>query len=129
MAVTLTIEPQSTAITASNSVTTLTISSAIPTGTAVTQASAVSYTGVSGTTIVDQTNVADALTFLAKQFFVATSAPAADTSDLAEGDLFYDTDDNQLKVYREVSEGTYAFVPIILGDANSDSDTLDAGSF
>ena len=46
-------------------------------------------------------------------FFVATSAPTAGTTNLAEGDLFYDTDDNQLKIYREVSSGTFQFVPIM----------------
>ena len=45
------------------------------------------------------------------------------------GDLFYDTDDNQLKIYREVSSGTFQFVPIMIGNNSADSDTIDAGSF
>ena len=86
MATTLTITPQNTKVTATSSETTLsrtpqstvvTVSSAIPTGVAATQAAQVSYSPVSGTTLEDQSTVQAALTFLAKQFFVATSAPAA----------------------------------------------------
>ena len=46
-----------------------------------------------------------------------------------EGDTWYDTDDNQLKVYRETSSGVFAWVPIIVGNESPDSDTLDAGAF
>ena len=60
---------------------------------------------------------------------MATEAPTANTTNLAEGDLFYDTDDNQLKIYRETSTGTFEFVPIMIGNSSSDSDTVDAGSF
>ena len=58
-----------------------------------------------------------------------TTAPTAGTTNLAEGDLFYDTDDNQLKIYRETSSGTFEFVPIMIGNDSADSDTVDAGSF
>ena len=74
-------------------------------------------------------NVQDALNYLANNFFVATEAPTANTTNLAEGDLFYDTDDNQLKIYRETSTGTFEFVPIMIGNSSADSDTVDAGSF
>ena len=47
----------------------------------------------------------------------------------ADGDLWYDTDDDQLKIYRETSPGTFQFVPIMIGDDSADSDTIDAGSF
>ena len=70
-----------------------------------------------------------ALNFLANQFFVQTSAPTSSTTGLSEGDLFYDTDDNQLKIYREPSTGTFEFVPIMIGNDSADSDTVDAGSF
>ena len=66
---------------------------------------------------------------LADQFFVQTTAPTASTTNLAEGDLFYDTDDNQLKIYRETSTGTFSFVPIMIGNNSANSDTVDAGSF
>ena len=74
-------------------------------------------------------NVSDALKQLADQQFRGTTAPTAGTANLEEGDLFYDTDDDQLKVYRETSSGVFQFVPIIVGDASGDSDTLDAGAF
>ena len=74
-------------------------------------------------------NVSDALKQLADQQFRGTTPPADGTANLEEGDLFYDTDDNQIKVYRETSTGTFEFVPIIVGDASGDSDTLDAGAF
>ena len=74
-------------------------------------------------------NVSDAIKQLADQQFRGTTAPTAGTANLEEGDLFYDTDDNQIKVYRETSSGVFEFVPIIVGDASGDSDTLDAGAF
>jgi len=74
-------------------------------------------------------NVRDAIKQLADQQFRGTTPPADGTANLEEGDLFYDTDDDQLKVYRETSSGVFQFVPIILGDASGDSDTLDAGAF
>ena len=78
---------------------------------------------------VTATNVQAALQQLADQNFRGTSAPADGSTNLSEGDFFYDTDDDQLKVYRETSSGVFEFVPIIVGDASSDSDTLDAGAF
>ena len=74
-------------------------------------------------------NVSDAIKQLADQQFRRTTPPADGTANLEEGDLFYDTDDNQIKVYRETSTGVFEFVPIIVGDASGDSDTLDAGAF
>ena len=74
-------------------------------------------------------SVSDAIKQLADQNFRGTTAPSASTANLEEGDLFYDTDDNQIKVYRETSSGVFEFVPIIVGDASGDSDTLDAGAF
>ena len=74
-------------------------------------------------------NVSDAIKQLADQNFRGTTAPSASTANLEEGDLFFDTVDNQIKVYRETSSGVFEFVPIIVGDASGDSDTLDAGAF
>jgi hypothetical protein len=55
----------------------------------------------------------------------STSAPGS----LVAGELAYsDASDNQIKVYRETSSGVFEFVPIIVGDASGDSDTLDAGA-
>jgi len=126
MATKLIITPQTTSINATSNTTTITISSAVS-GTA-TDAAGISFNNPAGT-LEDETTVEGALNFLANQFFVQTSAPTSSTTDLAEGDLFYDTDDNQLKIYREVSTGTFSFVPIMIGNDSADSDTVDAGAF
>ena len=78
---------------------------------------------------VTATNVQDAIYQLADQNFRGTTAPADGSTNLEEGDFFYDTDDNQLKVYRETSSGVFEFVPIMVGAASGDSDTVDAGAF
>ena len=72
-------------------------------------------------------NVGDALKQLADQDFRSASAPTG--SNVGEGDMWYDTDDDELKVYRETSSGVFQWVPIILGAAADNSDTLDAGTF
>ena len=76
-------------------------------------------------------NLADALKELADQDFRGASAPSgstvAGTSTLAEGDTWYDTDDDQFKIYREVSSNVYSWVPLVVG--TGDSDTLDGGSY
>ena len=126
MATTVTITPKNSSITATSATTTLTISSAVASTT--NEASTIAFTSPAGT-LGGQDNVQDALNFLANQFYVATTAPSADTTNLAEGDLFYDTDDNQLKIYRETSTGNFEFVPIMIGNESADSDTVDAGGF
>lgn len=82
---------------------------------------------------ITATNVQDALKQLADQNFRSDNTPTGSviggTSTLAEGDTWYDTNDEQFKVYRETSTGTFEFVPIIVGEASSNSDTLDAGAF
>ena len=126
MATKLIITPQTTSISATSNTTTLTISSAV--AGAATDAQGITFNNPVGT-LSDENTVEGALNFLANQFFVQTTAPTSSTTDLAEGDLFYDTDDNQLKIYREVSSGTFQFVPIMIGNDSSDSDTVDAGAF
>ena len=73
------------------------------------------------------TNIADAIQQLADQNFRSPDAPTG--SNVGEGDIWYDTDDDELKVYRETSTGVFQWVPIIVGAAGSDSDTLDTGAF
>ena len=126
MATTVTITPKNSSITATAQTTTLTISSAV--ASSINDASAITFTSPVGT-LGGTDNVEDALNFLANQFYVATTAPSSDTTNLAEGDLFYDTDDNQLKIYRETSTGNFEFVPIMIGNESADSDTVDAGGF
>jgi isocitrate/isopropylmalate dehydrogenase len=125
MATTITITPNNTSLNATSQTTTLTISSAV--GGSASDAAGITLSNPVGT-LSSQSNVENALNFLANQFYVATTAPSANTQDLAEGDLFYDTDDNQLKVYRDV-DGSATFVPIMIGNDSADSDTIDAGAF
>ena len=128
MATTITITPETTSINATANSTTVTISSAVS-GTA-SDAEGLTFLGsVSGFAGGTGNSVESALNHLANNFFTQTSAPTAGTTGLAEGDLFYDTDDNQLKIYREVTTGNFSFVPIMIGNDSSDSDTIDAGSF
>jgi|TARA_R110000851_G_scaffold230776_1_gene383574 hypothetical protein len=136
MATTLTITPQAsntltvtnsnTVVQPSNAVTTLTISSAI--AGAAADAQGIAFANAART-ISTATTVEQALLQLADQLWVQTTAPTAGTTNLAEGDFFYDTDDNQLKIYRETSIGNYSFVPVMIGNDSADSDTIDAGSF
>ena len=126
MATTISITPQTQTINATAQTTTLTISAAI--GGDTSDAAGITLTSPVGT-LTGTDNVEDALNFLANQFFVSTTAPTSDTTNLAEGDLYYDTDDNQLKIYRETSSGNFEFVPIMIGNNSADSDTVDAGSF
>ena len=128
MATTITITPETTSINATANSTTVTISSAVS-GTA-SDAEGLTFLGsVDGYAGSTGDTVEAALNHLANNFFTQTSAPTSSTTGLAEGDLFYDTDDNQLKIYRETSTGTFEFVPIMIGNDSSDSDTIDAGSF
>jgi hypothetical protein len=76
---------------------------------------------------IASTNLQTVLQGLADQDFRGTSAPTGST--VSEGDTWYDTDDDQLKVYRETSSGVFAWVPIMVGNISADSDTVDAGSY
>ncbi len=76
---------------------------------------------------VTATNLQAAVEQLADQDFRTTETPTG--PNIEEGDTWYDTDDNQLKVYRETSSGVFEWVPIMVGNISEDSDTLDAGAF
>ena len=76
---------------------------------------------------IASTNLQTVLQGLADQDFRGTSTPSG--SNIQEGDTWYDTDDDQLKVYRETSTGVFAWVPIMIGNISADSDTVDAGSY
>jgi len=76
---------------------------------------------------VTATNVQDAIEQLADQSFRQAAAPTGDT--VSEGDTWYDTDDDEFKVYRETSTGVFQWVPIMLGTPPGDSDIVDAGAF
>jgi hypothetical protein len=74
---------------------------------------------------ITATNVQEALEQLTDQSFRSDTAPTG--SNLQEGDLWYDTDDDQLYVYRETSSNAFEFVP--LAAATDTMDNLDGGLF
>ena len=73
-------------------------------------------------------NVQDALADLADQFYRQSATPSG--SNLAEGDLWYDTANEELLVYREVSSNVYEWHTIAsAGGSSPTAFTLDGGSF
>ena len=72
-------------------------------------------------------NVQDALGALADQFFRQSSTPSG--SNLAEGDLWYNTSSEELFVYRQVSGGYEWHTIASAGGSSPTSFTLDGGSF
>jgi len=73
---------------------------------------------------ITATNVQAALQQLADQDFRSTSQPTG--TNVQEGDTWYDTDDNIMKVYREISTGVFAWTNLVVAETD---DTLDAGAF
>ena len=111
------------AVTLSDDSTTLTVNNfALP--TAYVDAVDVTFTPHGSVTA---TNLNEAIQQLADQNFRSDDTPTG--SNVEEGDTWYDTDDNQLKVYRETSAGVFEWVPIMVGNISEDSDTLDAVAF
>ena len=74
---------------------------------------------------ITATNLEDAINELANQQFSSASAPTGVY--INEGDIWYETDTENLYVYREVSPGVFNWMPIVIGTANSDS--LDGGLY
>ena len=72
-------------------------------------------------------NVQDALGDLADQFFRQSSTPSG--SNLAEGDLWYNTASEELFVYRQVSGGYEWHTIASAGGSSPTTFTLDGGSF
>ena len=72
-------------------------------------------------------NVQDALGDLADQFFRQSSTPSG--SNLAEGDLWYNTSSEELFVYRQVSGGYEWHTIAAAGGSSPTMNTLDGGSF
>tara|TARA_R100000654_G_scaffold28203_1_gene52748 strand:- start:2731 stop:3141 length:411 start_codon:yes stop_codon:yes gene_type:complete len=74
-------------------------------------------------TTITETNVQEAIEQLESQFSRGATDPTTETEPhLDEGDLFYNTNTNQLKVFRD---GTFQ----ILLQAGDDMDTLDGSTF
>lgn len=73
------------------------------------------------------TNLQEALEQIAAQSFKEPTEPNSQYLD--EGDTWYNTDTENLYVYRETSPGNFEWKPIIVGVNSTTSDTLDAGAF
>ena len=67
----------------------------------------------------------DALKVLADQLFRGDDQPSGDR--VEQGDLWYESDTENLFIYREVAPGTFEWQPIAI--AAADSDTLDGGLY
>lgn len=73
---------------------------------------------------ITATNVQEALEQLADQDFRRTDAPTG--TNVSEGDTWYDTDNNVMKVYREISTGVFEWTNLVVTDTDA---LLDAGAF
>jgi len=74
---------------------------------------------------ITATDLDTALKQLADQDFRGDDTPSGDY--IEQGDLWYESDTETLKIYREVSSNVYAWIPIAM--STGDSDTLDGGSY
>ena len=91
----------------------------------VSLADQVTYTA---TTTLPGGNVQEALADLAEQFYRQSATPSG--SNLGEGDLWYDTANEELRVYRQVGVSSYEWHTIAAaGGTNPTMNTLDGGSF
>jgi hypothetical protein len=124
---TLTISEDVTSVTVLEDVTTINIAPVVTTveakGLAITLATAAALPFTPYGTVT-ATNVQDALAQLADQDFRTTSTPTG--TNVSEGDTWYDTDDNLMKVYREISTGVFGWTNLVVTELN---ESLDAGAF
>ena len=80
---------------------------------------------------ITATNIQTALEQLADQFYRGSTTPSG--TNLGEGDLWYDTANEELRVYREISSGSFAWIALVAGGyatgETSLMDKLDGGTF
>ena len=74
---------------------------------------------------IESSNLQTALQELADQSFRGADTPTG--GNVEQGDLWYESDTETLKIYREVSQNVYAWVPIAM--STGDSDTIDGVSY
>ena len=74
---------------------------------------------------IESSNLQTALQELADQSFRGDDTPSG--GNVEQGDLWYESDTETLKIYREVSSNVYDWIPIAM--STGDSDTLDGGSY
>ena len=133
MAITVTVTESPTYITVDESNLTVTLNQSdnpitiTTTSDLALQASLAEYVTYTQTGSLVGGNVQDALGDLADQFFRQSSTPSG--SNLAEGDLWYNTSSEELFVYRQVSGGYEWHTIASAGGSSPTSFTLDGGSF
>ena len=120
----LTVDEVTSNVTLNQSDNPITISTSTDLATVVGLASDITYTS---TTTLPGGNVQDALADLAEQFFSQSATPSGDN--LGEGDLWYDTANEELRVYRQVSGGYEWHTIAAAGGSSPTMNTLDGGSF
>ena len=133
MAITVTVTESPTYITVDESNLTVTLNQSDNPITITTSSDLTLAASVAEDVIYTQTgslaggNVQDALGDLADQFFRQSSTPSG--SNLAEGDLWYNTSSEELFVYRQLSGGYEWHTIASAGGSSPTSFTLDGGSF
>lgn len=136
-------EPAGIDVTVAEEVTSITVTSEDAINVAITEdTTTVAVSSVPATTTGDSISITShgtitaetvqgAIEQLADQFFRQSSTPTGDN--LGEGDLWYDTGNEQLKVYREQSGGSFQWEALVAGGfisgEASDMDKLDGGLF
>jgi len=78
---------------------------------ATTSASNILFTPISGLNAI---NLQDAIHEIADQKFVQADAPIATDPHLDEGDLWYDTTNNRLKVYRKTASNNMLWEDLVI---------------
>jgi hypothetical protein len=120
----LTVDETNNSVTLNQSDNPITITTSTDLVTAIALASDITYTS---TTTLPGGNVQDALADLAEQFYRQSATPSG--SNLGEGDLWYDTTNEELRVYRQVSAGYEWHTIAAAGGDSPTMNTLDGGSF
>jgi len=97
----------------------------VPAATLASQIGSTAYANITAT------NIQTALEQLADQFYRGSGTPSG--TNLGEGDLWYDTANEELRVYREISSGSFAWIALVAGGyitgETSLMDKLDGGYF
>jgi len=133
MTITVTVTESPTYITVDESSSTITLNQSDNPITVTTSSDLTLQAGIASDIVYTQTgslaggNLQDALGDLADQFFRQSSTPSG--SNLAEGDLWYNTSSEELFVYRQVSGGYEWHTIASAGGSSPTSFTLDGGSF
>ena len=133
MTITVTVTESPTYITVDESNLTVTLNQSDNPITVTTTSDLTLQAGAAGDIVYTATgslaggNLQDALGDLADQFFRQSSTPSG--SNLAEGDLWYNTSSEELFVYRQVSGGYEWHTIASAGGSSPTSFTLDGGSF